>query len=112
MKKIIITVILMSTFAITGFAQTKVEQYCTVNVNGRSDKFTAVINYGNNSAYTPAEQKLKNNFKSVAEVLNFLGADGWKLADSRMPYDGTNYYMFIFKKDVDKQLITSTASIK
>ena len=101
MKNLLLTLLLVSGFALTGLAQSKIEQYCQMNVFGRFDKFKATINYGNSTGDKPVEEKLK--FKSVAESLNFLGASGWKLVSTKTPFDSNDEWIFIFKKEVDKQ---------
>jgi hypothetical protein len=114
MKKLILAILLFAAFGAKAQQDTsRVEQYCTISTYdspGAYSKVTVDVNYGEtrtrklfeNNKLKDEKGKIKK-FNSVTEVLNYMGADGWKLVNSFAVTVRTfTEYSYIFKKEVLK----------
>ena len=109
------TLFCMFVLSQTAFSQNepeKTEQYCIVKCNSIFSKdFKADFDFGDKyrplSGWSVAKDSSGNvlKFKSEADVLNFLGKQGWKLVNA-YPKAEETYTKFVFKKEFLKSELT------
>lgn len=102
---------LCSMFA-ASYAQEKVEQYCELIATGKTftDQYTAEIIYGSNSLIISSDRsKIKKEFDTLPDALNYMGALGWKLVQSEKPSAYDRRWHFIFKKEFEKTASANTS---
>ena len=110
MKKLIIAVVLLTSFRAMAQDTTMVEQYCRLESTGRlfSNKVTIEVDFGDSRRvfgdYRLRDEetgKLKK-FNSITDALNYMGSQGWSLVNAFPVMSGgnttTSSYHYYFKK--------------
>ena len=117
MKKLIFTILLFTSIALTTTAQdtTLVEQYCKLIATGKmfSNKFHIMIDFGDTERKWHKDYRLRDEqtgkpkeFNSIVDALNYMGVQGWTLVNAFPMADegttasqrGTNIFHYYFKK--------------
>jgi len=103
MKRLLLVLLLFCGCIRVGFAQSSLEQYCELYMQHEyiGKKYNAKIIYGNNPLIVSSDKaKIEMKFDEIPDALNYLGALGWKLANSVLDTNGA--HIFIFKKEFIK----------
>src|SRR6185503_9626927 len=110
MKKIIFTILLFTSLALTTNAQdtTMVEQYCKMVVTGRvlSTKVNIDLDFGEERKLFSGDTRLRGDmtgklkkFNSTVDALNYMGAQGWILINAFPMKEVDSFvYHYYFKK--------------
>ena len=110
MKKIIFTILLFTSLALTTNAQdtTMVEQYCKMVVTGRvlSAKVNIDLDFGEERKLFSGDTRLRDDmtgklkkFNSTVDALNYMGAQGWTLINAfPMKEIDSFVYHYYFRK--------------
>jgi hypothetical protein len=118
MKKLIVAVVLLTSFRAFSQDTTMVEQYCRLESTGRlfSNKVTIEVDFGDSRRvfgdYRLRDEetgKLKK-FNSITDALNYMGSQGWSLVNAFPVMTGgasssVSSYHYYFKKLFKKELV-------
>lgn len=111
MKTLQLTLILLLLSTAVLVAQEKQEVYCQVVATAKllnPNKINISIDYGEHQSIWK-DDRLKDeetgkvkSFNSIVDALNYMGEQGWKLAQAyTVTMSGQNASHYLFKKEID-----------